>query len=324
MSQSVLVTGGAGFIGSHLVDALLRRGDSVIVVDNFNDFYSPASKRKNLEQAAKHKNFRLYEADVRDEEALRKIFTGNKVDVVAHLAARAGVRPSLDNPRLYFDVNVMGSVNVLEQMKRSGVQRLVFASSSSVYGDRDKGPFKETDNTDSQVSPYGASKKAGEVLCRTYAHLYDIQTTVLRFFTVYGPRNRPDMACYLFMDAIHMGQPLTQFGDGNSGRDYTFISDTVSGILAAVDSSVPFDIINIGNSAPLLLKDFISEIEAVVGSDAVITQSDKRSGDVQLTYASIEKAHRLLKYSPKHSLKDGLQATWQWYQAQAGNTSHGD
>jgi UDP-glucuronate 4-epimerase len=311
--KTILVTGGAGFIGSHLVDSLLTGGDKVIVVDDFNDYYSPLRKRNNISGHLKNSNFVLVESDIRDLTIFDKIFTTYSVDCVVHLAARAGVRPSLENPTLYYDVNVMGTLNLLESMRKHKVKQLVFASSSSVYGNRKQGPFAETDNTDEQVSPYGATKKSGELLCHTYAHLYGIKTTCLRFFTVYGPRNRPDMACYLFTDAIFKGEPIHQFGNGTTGRDYTYVADTVQGIESAITHPFDFKIINLGNSKPVLLKDLIATIEKVVGKKAVVQQLPLQAGDVELTYANIDQAMGLLNYKPKILFDQGLQNLYEWY-----------
>lgn len=310
--RTFLITGGAGFIGSHLTDALVQRGDAVVILDDFNEYYDPNLKRKNYSKHAHNPNVVLVEADIRNSEVVENIVQKHQPQCVVHLAARAGVRPSLVDPKLYYDVNVMGTLNVLEAMKRHKVPRLVFASSSSVYGNRTSGPFKETDNTDNQVSPYGASKKAGELLCHTYAHLYGIKTTCLRFFTVYGPRNRPDMACYLFTDAILKGQPITMYGDGTTGRDYTFIDDTVAGIMAAIDNPFAFEVINLGNSSPVLLKDLITTIEAVTGNKASIKPQPKQPGDVDLTFADITKAKALLGWEPKISLEAGLKSLHAW------------
>ncbi len=312
MPKTILVTGGAGFIGSHLVDKLIDRGDSVVLIDEFNDYYNPKIKRQNISQHAHNPNFKLYETDIRDSITINQIIETHKPDCVVHLAARAGVRPSLQDPKLYYDVNVMGTLNVLEAMKQNNVPQLVFASSSSVYGNRASGPFKETDNTDAQVSPYGASKKAGELLCHTYAHLYGIKTTCLRFFTVFGPRNRPDMACYLFTKAILDQKPITMFGDGSTGRDYTFVDDTVSGILEAIDQPFAFEIINLGNSSPVLLEDLIASIEKVAGKKANIIPGALQPGDVQLTYADISRAKLLLGWEPKISLEAGLKSLHTW------------
>jgi UDP-glucuronate 4-epimerase len=303
-----LITGGAGFIGSHLTDKLLARGDQVVIIDNFNDYYNPQIKRNNIKHHLSNPSFHLYEGDILDAAFVDEVIEKHQPQCVVHLAARAGVRPSLENPKLYYDVNVMGTLNVLEAMKKHEVPQLVFASSSSVYGNRAQGPFKETDNTDAQVSPYGASKKTGELLCHTYAHLYGIKTTCLRFFTVYGPRNRPDMACYLFTKAIMDEQPITMFGDGSTGRDYTFVDDTVSGIIAAIDTPLAYEIINLGNSSPVLLKDLIATIEKISGKKAAVTTKPQQPGDVQLTYADISKAKLVLGWEPKTSFEAGLKS----------------
>lgn len=307
-----LITGGAGFIGSHLADKLLDRGDQVVVIDNFNDYYNPQIKRNNISHHHSNPLFHLYEGDILDAAFVDEVIEKHQPHCVVHLAARAGVRPSLENPKLYYDVNVMGTLNVLEAMKKCEVPQLVFASSSSVYGNRSTGPFKETDNTDSQVSPYGASKKAGELLCHTYAHLYGIKTTCLRFFTVFGPRNRPDMACYLFTKAIMDEESITMFGAGSTGRDYTFVDDTVSGIIAAIDTPLAYEIINLGNASPVLLKELIASIENVSGKKAAVNTKPQQPGDVQLTYADIGKAKSLLGWEPKTSLEVGLKSLHTW------------
>lgn len=305
-SKTVLVTGGAGFIGSHLVDRLLAQSHQVICLDDFNDFYNPAIKHANLSVAKTNPTFTLIKADIREPQVFDQIFSRSKVDTVVHLAARAGVRASLTDPKLYFDVNVMGSLNLLESMKVHKVNHLVFASSSSVYGNRQTGPFKETDITDQQVSPYGASKKSLEVLAATYAHLYKIQTTGLRFFTVYGPRNRPSMACSLFLEALLKGQPITQYGDGSSGRDYTYIDDIVDGLIRAIDNPFDYELINLGNSSPVLLKDLIKTCEKVVGVKAKVEVKPAQPGDVSFTYADIVKAKKLLSWQPQTNLETGL------------------
>lgn len=312
-SKTVLVTGGAGFIGSHVVERLIKEGRRVVVVDDMNDYYSPTQKRQNLEWAVQSGSCELVKGDIRSEKVMDTVMKKNKFDGVIHLAARAGVRPSLADPKLYFDTNVMGTLNILEQMRKHEVGKLVFASSSSVYGNREQGPFREDDNTDNPVSPYGASKKAMEVLCGTYAKLYGIKTVGLRFFTAYGPRNRPDMACYLFMDAISKGMALNQFGDGNSGRDYTYIDDIVDGIVAAYDAKVEYELVNLGNSGPVKLGELIGKIERVVGKKAVIERQENQVGDVRFTYADIGKAEKLFKWTPKVMLDEGLERMYGWY-----------
>lgn len=312
MSKTILVTGGAGFIGSHVVDVLINRGDRVVMVDDYNDFYNPDQKRLNLRHLRDNPNLEVIGTDIRAKK-LSDIFSKYTFDAVIHLAARAGVRPSLLDPKLYWDVNVMGTLNLLEAMRAAGVNQLVFASSSSIYGNRTDGPFKESDPTDRQVSPYGASKKAGELLCHTYAHLYGIKTTCLRFFTVYGPKNRPDLACFKFMDAIIHGRPIDQYGDGQTGRDYTYVADTVAGILAALQSTWNYEIINLGNSHPILLKDMIATIAATVGKPPIIQVQPKQPGDVEFTFADITKAKQQLGWEPQTPFADGIQKMWQWY-----------
>lgn len=313
MNNSVLVTGGAGFIGSHVVDSLLAQSARVVVLDNFNDCYDPQIKRKNIHHNLSNPNFSLIEGDILDPVLMDSIFSQYQPSGVIHLAARAGVRPSITDPKLYYQVNVAGTLSLLEAMKKHNCTRLVFASSSSVYGNRSKGPFSESDSTDQQVSPYGATKKSGELLCQVYAHLYSINTVCLRFFTAYGPRNRPDMACFLFTHAIASSKPITQFGNGNTGRDYTYIDDIVAGVISALDADVSFDIINLGNSSPVLLKELIATIEQVVGKKAITEIQPMQPGDVQLTFADVSKAKKLLNFTPKTDLKTGLTHLYDWY-----------
>lgn len=313
MPKTILVTGGAGFIGSHLVDRLMDRGENVVVVDNFNGFYSSRQKQRNIAEHKGRPSFFLHKVDIRDTNALREVFSMYRFDCVVHLAAMTGVRPSIEKPELYADVNVMGTLNLLEQIRNFSVPHLVFTSSSSVYGNRKKGPFRETDRTDEQVSVYGATKKAGELLCHTYAHLYGIKTTILRLFTVYGPRNRPDMACFKFVDALTKGKPILRFGKGNTGRDYTYVDDVVDGISAAVDMPFKFEIINLGNSSPVKLNKLIKTMEKAIKKPAKIKELPPQPGDVELTYADISKAKRLLNYSLKVKLRKGLMRLYAWY-----------
>lgn len=312
--MNILLTGGAGFIGSNLTKALLKRGDSVVIVDDFNDYYNPGYKRANLEPIRTNSRLKIVEGDIRDGTLLRGLCLETGFETVIHLAARAGVRPSLNQAELYWDVNVSGTQTILEVMREHKIQNLVFASSSSVYGERIEGPFKETDNTDFQVSPYGASKKAMEVLVAPYTKLFGIKATGLRFFTVYGPGNRPDMACWLFMKAIDSGETLTMFGDGTSGRDYTYIDDIVSGIIAAVDNPQSYEIINLGNQSPILLKDMIVTFERVIGKKAKIKSQPRQPGDVSLTFADTTKAKKLLNWQAKTSFKAGVEQLYHWYQ----------
>ncbi|MBN2860245.1 MAG: GDP-mannose 4,6-dehydratase, partial [Sphaerochaetaceae bacterium] len=307
----ILVTGGAGFIGSHVCEALLEQGNSVISVDNYNDFYDPELKRNNTE-IIRHTaedsagSFWDEEGDIRDEEFLDDLFTRYTPDAVIHLAAYAGVRPSIENPELYMDVNLMGTTSLLEMMKIHGVRRHVFASSSSVYGNNTKVPFSESDPVDRAISPYAATKKAGEVLCHTYYHLYGINTACLRFFTVYGPRQRPDLAISKFMRLMGGDEPIPFFGDGTSERDYTYIDDIVQGVLSVLDwtesKESRFDIFNLGNSSPVSLSFLVESIERVVGKKAILDRYPLPPGDVNRTFADISHAVDILGYEPATSL----------------------
>lgn len=308
-----LVTGGAGFIGSHLTESLLSEGHEAVCLDNFNDFYDPQFKKENVAPLLNHPKFTLVEGDICDETTLQKIFNSHSFDQVIHLAARAGVRPSLKQPRLYVDVNVDGTVNLLETMRQFNVSKMVFASSSSVYGENKKVPFSEGDPLLHPISPYAATKIAGEVLCRTYHQLYDISSICLRFFTVYGPRQRPEMAIYKFTKAIFEEQELTLFGDGGSKRDYTYISDIVDGICRAVKQEAGFAIYNLGDSQPVALKDLLSKLEQVTGKKAIVKYTDNQAGDVPVTYADISLSGKELGYSPKVPLEQGLKAFTQWF-----------
>jgi len=311
--MAILVTGGAGFIGSHVVDSLLARGDTVICVDDLNNYYSPKQKLDNIKEHKRSKHYRFYKLDIRDKKKLGAVFRKHKITSIIHLAARAGVRSSLADPKLYITTNVLGTLNLLELAKQYKVKNFVYASSSSVYGNCKQVPFTEGMKLDEQISPYAASKKAAENLCYVYSSLYNTPVTCLRFFTVYGPRGRPDMAPYLFLDAVHNGKPITVFGDGSTSRDYTYIADIVSGVLASHDSPVRFEVYNLGNNNPVSLKEFISTVEAVTGKKAIINRKPLQPGDVERTYASIDKAKRALNYNPRTSLRKGLQATYDWY-----------
>ncbi|MBX6343236.1 MAG: SDR family NAD(P)-dependent oxidoreductase, partial [Thermomicrobiaceae bacterium] len=293
---TVLVTGGAGFIGSSVVDRLLARGDHVVALDNFNDYYDPARKRRNLLGALAHPGFRLVEGDVRDEATVERVFAEEAIDKVIHIAAMAGVRPSIERPLLYQDVNVRGLLVVLEACRRHPVRGFVFASTSSVYGAEAPVPFREDDPAIRPVSPYAATKRAGELLCFTFHTLHRTPITCLRFFTVYGPRGRPDMAPYLFVQRVLSGQPIRMFGDGSTMRDYTYVDDIVSGVVAALDAELPFEIINLGNSDPIYLRDFIAVVEETTGRQAQIERDAMQPGDVPRTFADITKARRLLGY----------------------------
>ncbi len=316
---TILVTGCAGFIGSHTTKALLKKGYKVIGVDNLNDYYNPAWKQRNLKEFEHEDNFTFNRIDITYKKGLEKLFRqaqeqGQKIDKILHLAARAGVRPSIEQPLLYEKVNVGGTLNLLESAREYQVPHFIFASSSSVYGNQHKIPFSETDPVNKPVSPYAATKKAGEMLCYTYSHLYDIKTSCLRFFTVYGPAGRPDMAPYLFTKAILSDKPINKFGDGTTKRDYTYIDDIVTGVLAAVDKPFEFEIINLGNNQPVSLNEFIALLEEITGKTAKINQMGMQPGDVEITYADISKAQKMLGYEPKTSFKNGLTRFVEWYQ----------
>lgn len=310
---NILVTGGAGFIGSHLVDRLLQQGHHVHAIDDFNDFYDVGVKQHNLKDASSNKNFTLHKADICDPKAVEELFATHRYQVVAHLAARAGVRPSLEKPLLYERVNVQGTINVLEQARKYSTEKFIFASSSSVYGNNKKVPFSEEDPVDYPISPYAATKRAGELICHTYHHLYQLPIFCLRFFTVYGPRNRPDLAIYNFSRRIHQGEPIEVFGDGSMQRDFTFIDDILDGILRAIDHCAGYRIFNLGESRPVVLRDLISAIEQTVGKAAVITRKPTQPGDVDRTYADVSRACNELGYNPTMEIKAGLEKFWQWY-----------
>jgi UDP-glucuronate 4-epimerase len=312
--MSILVTGAAGFIGSHVAEALLARGDEVVGLDNFNDYYDPARKWANVETALSQPAYRLIEGDVRDEGLLSELFKRESFDKVCHIAAMAGVRTSIEQPARYESVNVGGTLYLLEQARRHEVRTFVFASSSSVYGANNPVPFREDAVVTRPISPYAATKVAKEVLAYTYHHLYGLCCTGLRFFTVYGPRGRPDMAPYLFTRWIAEGHPLRQFGDGSSRRDYTYIDDIVSGVVAALDASLPYELINLGRGETISLSGFIRLVEEIVGRQAIIVQEPPKPGDMPITYADITKARKLLGYNPTVSVREGMERFWAWYQ----------
>ncbi|NMC36085.1 NAD-dependent epimerase/dehydratase family protein [Candidatus Beckwithbacteria bacterium] len=312
-SKTLLITGGAGFIGSSLIAKIIDQYQ-IVCVDNFNSYYNPSWKEDNVKPFLTHPNFRLYKSNIVNLEDLRQIFKNHHFDKIVHLAARAGVRPSIAQPLLYEKVNVQGTLNLLELAKEYKIPHFIFASSSSVYGNQNKVPFSETDPVNEPISPYAATKKAGEMLCYTYAHLYKIKTTCLRFFTVYGPKGRPDMAPYLFTKAILSGEPITKFGDGKSKRDYTYIDDIVAGVIKTIEQQFDFEIFNLGNNQPVELNEFIKTIEEVTGKILETVDLPMQAGDVTQTYANIEKAKKLLAWEPKTSLKEGLTKFVNWYQ----------
>jgi len=313
MSEKILVTGGAGFIGSHLCDRLLKEGTSIICVDNLTPYYPPKVKLDNIKQNLENPNFHFFAIDIENRLQLEQIFKNNKINVVVHLAARAGVRPSIENPLGYKDTNISGTLNLLELSKKYGIKNFIFGSSSSVYGNSKKIPFSETDNVDYPISPYAASKKSCELYCYTYSHLCDMNVTCLRFFTVYGPRGRPDMAPYLFTKWVSEGTTLTKFGNGESKRDYTYISDIIEGIMKCLKKHFKFEIFNLGNSRTVELSYFISLIERLVGKKAKIKQLKRPPGDVDITFADISKAKRLLNWEPKVPIEEGMRKFIEWY-----------
>ncbi|HLB25761.1 MAG TPA: GDP-mannose 4,6-dehydratase [Nitrospirota bacterium] len=317
--MKILITGGAGFIGSSVADKLLGRGDHVVALDNFDEFYDPRIKRRNIEGALRDPKFKLVEGDIRDLALLKELFSEEKPDMVFHLAARAGVRPSITDPLLYEDVNIKGTMNLLEMAKEPGLRGFIFASSSSVYGSNKKVPFSETDSVDNPVSPYAATKKACELICYTYHHLYNINISCLRFFTVYGPRQRPEMAIHKFTRLIDQGRPVPMFGDGTSKRDYTYIDDIADGVIKSIDFNAPYDIFNIGESQTTELRELISLIEKYLGKKAVIEQLPDQPGDVPITYADITKSRKVLGYDPRTKVEEGVGRFVEWYKENKGH-----
>ncbi len=311
--NKVLLTGGAGFIGSHAAERLLQSGCAVSIIDDLNDFYSPEYKRANLAEVGKRGSVSFFESDICDRDGIFEIFERTRPDAVIHLAARAGVRPSLEQPLLYERVNVHGTMVLLEACRAWDVRKFVFASSSSIYGIANTVPFSEEDTTALPISPYAATKIAGEKICYTYSHLYGIHTVCLRFFTVYGPRQRPDLAIRKFTGMIDRGEPIPVFGDGSSGRDYTYIDDIVEGILAATRMECLYDVFNLGNAHPVDLNTLIGTIENALGKKASIRRLPLQPGDVPITFADITKAGRLLGYAPKTTLQGGIHNFVDWY-----------
>jgi UDP-glucuronate 4-epimerase len=316
-SRRILLTGGAGFIGSHLAEALLAEGAKLTIVDCLDDFYSPQRKQANLRCVRAAGDHDFCQVDICDA-ALRGVFERAKPDIVIHLAARAGVRPSIEQPLLYERVNGQGTVRLLELSREFKVGRFIFGSSSSVYGATNRLPFTEDDPTLHPISPYAATKLAGELMCYTYAHLYGLPIVCLRFFTVYGPRQRPDLAIHKFTALMEAGQAIPVFGDGSTGRDYTYVEDIVAGVRAALDYALPpdqapFEVFNLGNSAPVTLNELIANLETATGRRASRSELPAQPGDVPLTWASIEKAGRLLRYRPATPLQRGLAKFVAWY-----------
>jgi UDP-glucuronate 4-epimerase len=315
MKKNFLVTGGAGFIGSHLVDHLLARGaEHITVVDDFNDFYDPQIKRANIGAHLADPRYRLVEADIRDRTALETVFDDQTFDCIVHLAARAGVRPSLSEPELYCETNINGTLNLLELAREHNTRQFVFGSSSSVYGINAKVPFSEDDPIRQPISPYAATKGAGELLCHTYSHLYGIRCVCLRFFTVYGPRQRPDLAIHKFAKLISAGQPIPVYGDGTTRRDYTYVDDIIAGVVAAIEyDKSDYEVINLGESRTVELRKLISLLEKELDTHAIIDRELLQPGDVPQTFADIEKARRLLGYNPQTQIEEGVRRFIQWF-----------
>jgi UDP-glucuronate 4-epimerase len=318
--KQILLTGGAGFIGSHVAEALLRRGAQLTIIDNLDNFYSSDWKKANLADVSRAGCFEFHAVDICDLERLREVIARTRPDAIIHLAARAGVRPSIEHPHLYERVNIAGTLNLLDLSREFAVRKFLFASSSSVYGATSLAPFSESHFELRPISPYGATKLAGELLCYTYAHLYQIQTICLRFFTVYGPRQRPDLAIHKFVGLIERGQPVPVFGDASSGRDYTYVDDTVAGVLGALDFDlrgrdvkIPFEVFNLGNSNPVKLGELVALLERLTGRKVLREARPPQPGDVPLTWADISKSERLLGYRPAVRIEDGLGRFVEWY-----------
>ena len=311
--MNILVTGGAGFIGSNLCEKLINAGEKIICIDNFNDYYNPKIKEENLRSLEGSTNFTLYRMDILDREKLEEVFAKHRFDMVIHLAARAGVRPSISNASLYETVNVQGTINILECCRKYGIGKLIFASSSSVYGGNKKIPFSEDDIVDRPISPYAATKKAGELICYTYSHLFNISVYCYRFFTVYGPRQRPEMAIYKFTKLITEEKPIEIFGDGTSSRDYTYVEDIVNVIASNLENVKGYEIINLGNSNPVKIAELIKFIEKAANKKAQVKYGRVQAGDVPVTYADILKAKKMLKYNPKTRIDEGINIFMKWY-----------
>ena len=314
-----LITGGAGFIGSTLSQKLIEKGNKVVAIDNFCDFYDPKIKEDNVKELLKNNNFKLYRKDIRDRQAIKEIFDENKIDIVMNLAAMAGVRPSIENPILYQEVNCLGLQNILEEMRAHKVKNGVFASSSSVYGNCKEVPFREDMVVDYAISPYAATKKANEVMAHVYHKLFDMNIIMLRFFTVYGPKQRPDLAINKFTRLMLEGKEIPMFGDGTTSRDYTYIDDIVDGIIKScnycMNNKEVYEILNIGNSSPTTLKEMINTIGQVLKIEPKIKQLPMQPGDVDRTYADVSKAKALIGYEPKTTFKEGIENFIKWYKS---------
>jgi len=317
MKKRLLVTGGAGFIGSNLVDRLLASDvEHVTVVDDFNNFYEPEIKRANIREHLADPRYKLAEVDIRDRAALENVFDGRNFDCIVHLAARAGVRPSLTEPELYSETNINGTLNLLELARHHNIKQFVFGSSSSVYGINAKVPFSEDDPIRQPISPYAATKGAGELLCHAYSHLYGIRCICLRFFTVYGPRQRPDLAIHKFAKLISAGKPIPVFGDGTTRRDYTYVDDIIAGVVAATEyDGSDYEVFNLGESRTVELRELISLLEKELDTHAVIDRQPPQPGDVPQTFADVDKARKLLHYNPQTQIEDGIRRFIEWFRA---------
>jgi UDP-glucuronate 4-epimerase len=311
----ILITGCAGFIGSHVAENLLKRGDTVIGIDEINDYYDIKQKQENLNILNKYRNFSFHKLDIGNYEELKKIFDKYKISHIGHLAARAGVRPSIENPHIYKHSNIRGSLNILDIAKNHNIENTVLTSSSSVYGNSKDIPFHEKQNVDFPISPYAATKKSMELLAYTHHHLHNMNINIIRPFTIYGPRGRPDMAPFLFPMWIEQGKPIKKFGDGSTMRDYTYIDDFVKGFISAIDTPLGYEIFNLGNSTPVSLNEFIKTIEKVVGKKAEIDLHPMQPGDVEITYADTSKAEKMLGYKPETKIEQGLTEFWNWYKS---------
>ncbi len=314
--MKILVTGAAGFIGSNLAEKLAMRGDEVVGFDNFNDYYDPAKKRANEVRLNQYPNFRMVEADIRDRDCVLKLFEAEKFDAVAHLAALAGVRNAVKYPELYIQVDYNGTQNLMDGARLNNVGNFVFASTSSVYGDTKQIPFVETDSCDRPLQPYAAAKRAAEILGFTYHHLYGLNFTATRFFTVYGPNGRPDMMAYLVADSITKGREIPLYEGGQMWRDWTYVEDITDGVVLALDKPLGYEIINLGRGEPILLKDFVEMLEKLAGQKGNFVAMPKISADVISTYSNTTKANELLNYHPSVSVEDGVTAFWNWYKKQ--------
>ena len=313
----VLITGGAGFIGYHLAAALIKKGDTVSLLDNFNDYYDPEIKRRNVRDLKAIGGVITHAVDILNKDGLRQVFKTDRPETVVHLAAWAGVRPSLEKPALYTDVNVTGTVNMLETAREFSTGCFIFGSSSSVYGGNDRVPFSEDDPVNSPISPYAATKRAGELLCHTYAHNFAMRVTCLRFFTVYGPRQRPDLAIHKFARLMARDSEIPFYGDGDSRRDYTYVDDIVSGIMAAMEKSFPFEIFNLGESQTISLVELVANLEEAMGKKARLLRLPEQTGDMKVTYADISKARKMLGYNPQTPFRDGISIFADWFRMNA-------